>query len=51
MSDHKLSTSLSATPEFDSIEVKSAVANLAAVISKNSGSKFDVESLLNMGGG
>ena len=40
------SASLSATLEFDSVEVKSAVANLAAVISKNSGGKFEVESVL-----
>jgi hypothetical protein len=48
MSDHEVYTSraLLATLEYDSIEVKSALANLAAVISKNSGGKFDVESLL-----
>jgi hypothetical protein len=41
-----MSHSLSATQVFDSIEVNSAITNLAAVISKNSGSKVDVESLL-----
>lgn len=40
------SASVSPTLEFDSIEVKSALANLATVISKNSGGKFDRESLL-----
>ena len=40
------SASLSATLEFDSVEVNSALANLATVISKNSGGKFDVESIL-----
>ena len=46
--DHQISTTraLSAILEFDSIEVKSALANLAAVVSKNSGGKFDVESIL-----
>ncbi|MCG8626629.1 MAG: hypothetical protein MJE68_32095 [Proteobacteria bacterium] len=46
MSDHDVSTSISATLEFDSVEVKSALANLAAVISKNSGGKFEIESVL-----
>ena len=46
MSDHDGSIPLSATLEFDSTEVKSALANLATVVSKNSGGKFDVESLL-----
>ena len=45
MSDH-VSTSISATLEFDSVEVKSALANLATVISKNSGGKFEVGSIL-----
>ena len=45
MSDH-VSTSISATLEFVSIEVKSALANLATVISRNSGGKFEVESIL-----
>ena len=40
------STSLSTTLEFDSVEVNSALANLATVISKNSGGKLDVESIL-----
>ena len=46
ISDHEVSTSTSASLEFDSIEVKSALANLATVISKNSGVKVDRESLL-----
>ena len=48
ISDHEVSTPVpvSATLEFDSIEVKSTLTNLAAVVSKNSGGKFDVESLL-----
>ena len=46
MSDHEGSTPSSATLEFDSTEVKIALANLATVVSKNSGGKFDVESLL-----
>ena len=46
MSDHEGSTPSSATLQFDSAELKSALANLATVVSKNSGGKFDVESLL-----
>ena len=46
MSDHEGSTPSSATLEFDSTEVKIALANLATMVSKNSGGKFDVESLL-----
>ena len=46
--DHQVSATqaLSATLEFDSVEVKSALANLAAVISKVSSGKFDAESIL-----
>ena len=40
------SASLSATLEFDNIKVKSALANLAAVISKNSSGNVEVESIL-----
>ena len=41
-----VSASLSATFEFDTIEVNSALANLAAVVSKNSSGNFEVESIL-----
>ena len=40
------SASLSVTHEFDTVEVKSALANLAAVISKNSSGNIEVESVL-----
>lgn len=45
-SDHEGSTPSLATLQFDSIELKIALANLATVVSKNSGGKFDIESLL-----
>ena len=44
--DHKVPVPVSATLELDSIEVKNTLAKLAAVVSKNSGGRFDTEDLI-----